>query len=144
MTGKGEGEQEARWQGRGHSPAGAAKKYPGPLRTDRGVTLSPAAEWLKAVWVVSFPCPEDANKKAEACGERRRPPCLWSHQEAQGREMAGAVGVTQITPGGAQSPPDGPAMPAAGRASKVQLSCGWRREEREGQGRAVGISIGSK
>lgn len=55
------------------SPAGAAKKYPGPLRADHGVTLGSASEWLKAAWVVSFPRPEDANE-AEACDERRRPP----------------------------------------------------------------------
>lgn len=48
------------------SPAGAAKKYPGPLRADHGVTLGSASEWLKAAWVVSFPRPEDANKEAEA------------------------------------------------------------------------------
>lgn len=131
MTGKGEGEQESWWQGQGHSPAGAAKKYPGCLRADRGVTLGSASEWLKAAWVVSFPCPEDANKKAEACGERQRPPCLQMEPSGGPGPGSGCSGSDTDNPRrGSEPPPDGPAMSAAGRTSKVQLSCGWRREER--------------
>lgn len=121
------------------SPAGAAKKYPCPLRADHGVTLGSASEWLKAAWVVSFPRPEDANKEAEAGGLPAR---RWSRQGAQGQE-AGAVGLTQITPGRAQSPPRW-ACNASSWQSFQGATFLWLVEGGEGQGRAAGISIGSK
>lgn len=143
MTGKGEGEQESWWQGQGHSPAGAAKKYPGRLRADRGVTLGSASEWLKAAWVVSFPCPEDANKKAEACGERQRPPCLQMEPSGGPGPGGGCSGSDTDNPRRGSEPPRW-----ACNASSWQNFQGatflWLAEGGEGQGRAAGISIGSK